>query len=134
MEVKNCRQCKRLFNYIGGQRLCPECKEKLEEKFQEVKKYIEENKNATVSMVSEELGVSTQQITQWIREERLIFAEGSPVTIGCESCGAPIRTGRFCEKCKSSMANQLNSIYKTNSPGAVKDKRDRAKMRFLDGQ
>ena len=43
MELMNCRNCKKLFNYIAGEKLCPACKEKLEEKFQEVKKYIEEN-------------------------------------------------------------------------------------------
>ena len=43
MEVKNCKNCGRLYNYIGGvYRLCPECMRKLEEKFQEVKDYIEE--------------------------------------------------------------------------------------------
>ena len=44
MEVKNCKNCGRLYNYIGGvYRLCPECMRKLEEKFQEVKDYIEDN-------------------------------------------------------------------------------------------
>ena len=44
MEVKNCKTCGRLYNYIGGvYRLCPECMRKLEEKFQEVKDYIEDN-------------------------------------------------------------------------------------------
>ena len=38
MELMNCRNCKKLFNYIAGEKLCPACKEKLEEKFQKVKK------------------------------------------------------------------------------------------------
>ena len=44
MEVKNCKNCGRLFNYIGGayKSLCPACIDRLEEKFQEVKKYIYE--------------------------------------------------------------------------------------------
>ena len=36
MDVRNCKECGRLFNYIGGQRLCPACKDKLEEKFAQV--------------------------------------------------------------------------------------------------
>ena len=36
MELMNCRNCKKLFNYIAGEKLCPACKEKLEEKFQTV--------------------------------------------------------------------------------------------------
>ena len=44
MEVRNCKNCGRLYNYIGGAyRLCPDCMKKLEEKFQEVKQYIEDN-------------------------------------------------------------------------------------------
>ena len=50
MEVKNCKNCGRLYNYIGGvYRLCPECMRKLEEKFQEVKDYIEDNPRALVT-------------------------------------------------------------------------------------
>ena len=30
MEVMNCRNCKRLFNYITGPMICPACKDKLE--------------------------------------------------------------------------------------------------------
>ena len=37
MDVRNCKGCGRLFNYYGGVPLCKACKDKLEEKFQEVK-------------------------------------------------------------------------------------------------
>ena len=44
MDVKNCRGCGRLFNYIGGGYfLCPACMEALDKKFQVVKKYIQDN-------------------------------------------------------------------------------------------
>jgi hypothetical protein len=53
MEVKNCKNCGRLYNYIGGvYRLCPECMRKLEEKFQEVKDYIENNPRADMREIS----------------------------------------------------------------------------------
>ena len=44
MDVRNCRGCGRLYNYIGGsyRNLCPDCVRKLEEKFDIVKDYIEE--------------------------------------------------------------------------------------------
>lgn len=132
MEVKNCRDCKRLFNYIGGARLCPDCKAKLEEKFVEVKKFVEDHKNASISLVSEEMEVSVQQINQWVKEERLIFAEGSIAMIYCETCGVPIRTGRFCEKCKENMVNNLNGMYPKNDAFSKKNARDRARMRYLD--
>ena len=53
MELMNCRNCKKLFNYIAGEKLCPACKEKLEEKFQKVKKYIEENPRENINQVAE---------------------------------------------------------------------------------
>ena len=71
MEVRNCRSCGRLFNYMGGAPLCPACQKKLEEKFQEVKAFLEENPNSSVETVAEELDVSVKQIRQWIRETAL---------------------------------------------------------------
>ena len=49
MEVKNCNGCGRLFNYMGGAPLCDGCRKKLEQKFQEVKQYLDENPNASVN-------------------------------------------------------------------------------------
>lgn len=70
MEVKNCKNCGRLYNYIGGvYRLCPECMRKLEEKFQEVKDYIEDNPRADMREISEKCDVSTRQIEQWIEKK-----------------------------------------------------------------
>ena len=105
MEVRNCRSCGRLFNYMGGAPLCPACQKKLEEKFQEVKAFLEENPNSSVETVADELDVSVKQIRQWIREERLQFADDSPIRIPCEGCGAMIRSGRYCDKCKAAMTN-----------------------------
>ena len=117
MEVRNCRSCGRLFNYMGGAPLCPACQKKLEEKFQEVKAFLEENPNSSVETVAEELDVSVKQIRQWIREERLSLSVAGADGIVCETCGKPIRTGRFCEKCKNNMANALaESIHKPEPP------------------
>ena len=46
MDVRNCRQCGKLYNYIGGsyRNLCPSCIKQLEDKFVEIKEYIRDNK------------------------------------------------------------------------------------------
>lgn len=134
MEVRNCRECGAMFNYIGGgSRLCPGCRTKLDEKFQEVKKYIEENKLATVAQTSEACEVSQKQITQWIREERLEFGEDSMVTFACDGCGTRIRTGRFCDKCKSDMTRGLMNMYPKEKPTTPqKATKEKERMRFLD--
>ena len=135
MNVRNCRKCGRIFNYVAGPHICPACREKQEEKFQEVKNFIRDNMDATINVVSEECDVEIPQIQQWIREERLAFSDDSPIGVSCENCGAMIKTGRFCEKCKKGMANDLsNAIRKPEAPKLEPKKQDREnpKMRFLD--
>ena len=132
MDVKNCRDCGRLFNYITGPRICPSCRDKLEEKFQQVKEYIRDNPNIGMNDIARENEVPMQQIYQWVREERLIFSDDSMVTIDCENCGKSIRTGRFCDKCKDSMINNLNGAYKKPVMEPTKRKHDGDRMRFLD--
>ncbi len=135
MEVKNCRQCGRLFNYVGGsyRNLCPNCIRALEEEFEIVKEYIRDNRDATMSQISEACDVSVKQIEKWVREERLYFADNSPVGISCESCGAMIRTGRYCEACRNKMASKLGGAYSEKPVESVKSNIEKnARMRFLD--
>ena len=133
MDVRNCRKCGRIFNYVAGPVICPECREKQEEKFQEVKKYIMENRSANIPQIAKDCEVETSQIQQWIREERLEFSQDSDLGIPCENCGAMIRSGRFCAKCKAEMANQLGNTYKKpEAPKPKKPENESPKMRFLD--
>ncbi len=134
MDIRNCRNCGRMFNYLGGQPICPSCQAVLEEKFRQVKTYIEDNPHAPVAAVADENDVSVKQIKQWIREERLAFSDDSIEGIECEGCGKLIRTGRFCETCKNSMAHEMRDAIekpkKIIEPPKKKD-RDGDKMRFL---
>ena len=135
MDVKNCRKCKRLFNYIGGQQICPACREEIEAEFQKVKKYLFDNKNATIAQVAEECEVEESQIRQWVREERLMFSSGIDAGVTCENCGTPISTGRFCDKCKNTMVNDLKSVGRqpvVEQQPAVKKTEHTNKMRFLN--
>lgn len=133
MNVRNCRKCGNLFNYVSGPPFCPACRDELEKKFKEVKKYVQDHKGATIPQVSEACEVDKHQIRQWVREERLEFADSGATGISCEKCGAPIRTGRFCEKCKMSMTNDLQSVVSKPKPAVQKkkDPRDNPRMRFL---
>ncbi|NEX02208.1 flagellar operon protein TIGR03826 [Pseudobutyrivibrio sp. NOR37] len=134
MEVRNCRNCGRLFNYLGGPNICPACREEVEKKFQEVKEYIRENPRSNIPEIAEANNVTTSQIKQWIREERLQFADDSPVGIECEICGATIKTGKYCESCKNNTAAALaKSIEKPKMPEAPREKPKREnRMRFLE--
>jgi methionyl-tRNA synthetase len=123
-----------MFNYVAGPPICDSCRKALEDDFQRVKQYIEENPRASLKQISEECKVTTKQIQQWIREERLMFSKDSPIQLVCEKCGELITTGRFCAKCKNSMANNLNNTFAKPKPALQQPvkKEPKAGMRFLD--
>ena len=133
MNIRNCVRCGKMFDYATGPAICDACKKAIEDSFQKVKAYIQENPRASLKQISEDNEVTTKQIQQWIREERLEFSKESPLQLLCEKCGAKITTGRFCAKCKNTMADKLNNTF--NKPKTIQQpvKNDpRQGMRFLD--
>ncbi len=134
MDVRNCKSCSKLFNYISGPPLCPSCLRALDLKFEEVKEYIYDHPRVGMQEVSEEFDVPIAQIKQWIREERLTFTEDSMIGLECESCGVIIKTGRYCKECKDKLTKGLGNLYPAEKPvqeSKVKDK-DNPRMRFLE--
>lgn len=130
MELTNCRHCKKLFNYITGERICPSCKDALEKKFVEVKQYIKDNPGVNVDTVAENCEVSARQIKQWVREERLTFTDDSLVGLECERCGRMVHSGRFCKDCAGVFEDGFNNAYRKDIQLKPRDKNSR--MRFLD--
>ena len=133
MEIRNCRECGKMFNYIAGMPICSSCARKLDEKFTQVKQYIYDNPGVGIQQVSQDNDVSVNLIKKWVREERLTFTAGSSVGIDCERCGKTILSGRFCEECKKQVTKQLGSAYEKPAQAPVK-KNDKTnpKMRFLN--
>ena len=134
MNIRNCRMCGHIFNYVAGPILCPHCREKMEAKFQEVKEYIRSNPGVGIQDVAEHCDVEPSQIQQWLREERLELTEGSAIYLQCEKCGAPIRSGRFCEKCKYEMSMDLQSVLHKQQQMLKQhptSSRDGDRMRYL---
>jgi rubredoxin len=134
MEVRNCKGCGKLFNYMSGPPLCPTCAAALDLKFEEVKEYVYDHPRVGIQEVSEVMEVSITQIKQWIREERLAFAEDSMIGLECEGCGITIKTGRFCKACKDKMAKGFIDLYPAEKPVVQRqrDPRENPRMRFLD--
>ncbi len=133
MDVRTCKSCKRIFNYLSGPVICPACVEKLEEKFKEVKDFIRENPHSSLQDVSEAKEVSVKQLKTWVREERLKFSDDSPVGIECMNCGAMIKYGKYCEACKGKMINNLSHAVVEEEPVVkVEKKSDGNRMRFID--
>ena len=131
MEVKLCRRCKRLFQPMADEVMCYDCRVESEKEFKAVREYLRDNPGAGVKEVSNECEVSERQIIEWVREERLMFS-GDSTGIICEKCGRPIPTGRFCDKCKTELTNELKEV--TYVAPVVKQEdapRSRERMRFL---
>lgn len=109
-DVKNCKRCGRVFNYLGGYQLCPMCKKQDEDDFKRVKDYLYENPGATISHIAGELSISVEKIKRFLREGRLEIAEGDAnLFLECEMCGKAIKTGRFCVECERTLAKDLNT-------------------------
>lgn len=136
MNVRNCRKCGRVYNYVVGPNMCPACREEMDKKFNEVKEYVREHKGALIQEVADVCEVEVSQIHQWLREERLELMEGSGIVLHCENCGTAIYCGRFCQRCKSDMARGFNrAITPQAAPQpeltANKSSKEKDRMRFL---
>ena len=76
---------------------------------------------------------SMKQINRWIREERLSFSPDSSYGIPCENCGRMIRTGRFCDECKTKLTNTLRSDLDTpkGQDKQLWQQDDKNRMRYI---
>jgi flagellar operon protein (TIGR03826 family) len=106
--LSNCQRCGTLVNSTFG-KICPSCLRKIEEEYQACVDYLKENRMASIQELSEATGVAVKQIAQFIKEGRINIAEAANISYPCETCGTPIRSGRFCNKCEMRLQSQLYS-------------------------
>ncbi|MDP4179505.1 MAG: MerR family transcriptional regulator [Bacillota bacterium] len=133
-DVRNCRRCGKVYNYIGNP-LCPTCIQADDEDFKRVKEYLYKYPGAAMSKVSEDLEISVDKITRYLREGRLeIVGEEANIVLSCENCGKSIKTGRFCDICQSSLTTSLKKTATDISEtlaGSSNSKKE-YEMRFLN--
>lgn len=125
-DVRNCRKCGRIYNYLGGPPICPVCKQAEEEDFQKVKEYLYDNPGATITQVSTELDIGIEKIKRFLKEGRLeITGDDGNMILECENCGKSIKSGRFCDACERDLTagfrnaagqikSELNSFSQPN--------------------
>ncbi len=137
MEVKNCKRCGKLFQYVTGKPICPACKQQDEDDFDKVKNYLYEYPRTSLMEVSEATQVSIASIRKFLREDRLIISEDSEIGIECENCGVTIKSGRYCRSCMASLNNEMRAV--TRPQTAPKEKQDikqtdpkKTKMHYLN--
>lgn len=109
-DVRNCRKCGKIYTYIGGNPICPACKQEEEEDFKRVKEYLYKNPGASISEVSKELEISVEKIKRFLKDGRLeILSDDGNMFLECEKCGKSIKSGRLCSECENNLASTLKS-------------------------
>ncbi|PKM77587.1 MAG: MerR family transcriptional regulator [Firmicutes bacterium HGW-Firmicutes-15] len=106
--LRNCPECGRVFGYMG-RNLCPDCLDKEEKDFKEVRKYVRDHPGAGVFEVAEGTGIEEETIMQFLRDGRL-QSRGFQGTLECERCGNKISGGRYCEFCKGQMDASIRQV------------------------
>ena len=107
VEVKNCIRCGAVFSTIVNKMACPNCEKKEEERFQELRKYINEHPNAKLKDVAAECNITPKKLMQYIREGRIEITKGLEDEITCEMCDKRIQRGRYCAACIAKIATEL---------------------------
>ncbi len=137
-DVRNCRRCGRIYNYIGGIPICSTCKEQDEEDFKRVKQYLYDNPGASLTEVSTVLEISVEKIRIYLKDGRLeiINNEGNMI-LECESCGRAIKTGRFCDSCIQGLHKDLKQVASQMSSSVSRTQNTEKKssgvgMRYLN--
>lgn len=138
-EVKNCKRCKRIFMFGGtGPQLCEECKKLEDKEFEKVRAFVRDFPGATVQEVSKETEVPTHLIYRFLKEGKLEVSEASPIALQCESCGARIKSGRFCVSCSKKLANDMiqvgRTLNDTLSRTSDTSSKESSGLRYLHGE
>ncbi|MCQ2521724.1 MAG: TIR domain-containing protein [Lachnospiraceae bacterium] len=103
-----CEKCRGSFlkNTKLGTYTCLTCGYENYDDFQKIRNYLGVVGKAPASVIEQETGVSRSTIEALFREEFLEIPQQSEVRVSCKSCGAPIRSGEYCDSCKSRALNQ----------------------------
>lgn len=135
-DVRNCRKCGKVYTYLGGNPICPACKQLDEEDFKKVKDYLYRNPGAGLSQVSVDLEISVDKIKRFLKEGRLeIVSQDGNLFLECEGCGKAINSGRFCDECERELASNFRSTanqMKSELNGMSESARKTVGMRYLN--
>ncbi len=136
-DVKNCKNCGKIFTYFSGQQTCNICRQEEEKRFKDIKEYLYQHPGASLSVVSTELNISVAKIKEFLRDGRLeILGSEGNMFLECESCGKAINSGKFCTECTKGLTNDLSKAGKAMSDQLAQEAEDASKnavgMRYLN--
>ena len=105
-DVRNCPRCGRVFVYRGRE-ICPSCVAEEEEQFERVRRFLRDSPGATLEEVEEATGVPVELVLAFLRQGRLVAAEGLKGVLFCQRCGASIDEGYLCSQCSRALAREV---------------------------
>jgi hypothetical protein len=82
--------------------------------FQTIRNYLNRVGNASAAAIERDTGVPKRIIQYFFQDEFLEIPTSSAIRVPCQKCGAPIRTGRFCEDCKKKETEKPKSEGKAS--------------------
>lgn len=109
--------CKHLELINLGIYRCESCGKDNYDDFQTIRNYLDKVGSASAIEIERNTGVSRNVVKHFFREEYLEIS-GNSISVPCESCGAPIRTGMYCEKCKQEMTSKGGTTKKNSMRGS----------------
>jgi predicted amidophosphoribosyltransferase len=111
MSLCQCEYCQKVFNNVGGQKICPACAKEIDEVFARVRKYMySTSEQVTVTKLVEELGVSEKAVNFLIKEHRLTFGPRVKGGGRCRVCGAPTDGQALCKKCQAAFSESMKEF------------------------
>ncbi|MBQ8526860.1 MAG: TIR domain-containing protein [Lachnospiraceae bacterium] len=98
----SCKRCGGALRPVSrGTYQCVDCGFEDYDSYQKVRNYLNKEGPRSVTEIMRATGVSRSTIEYFLKDERLEIPIGSPILLVCSGCGAGIRTGELCERCKN---------------------------------
>jgi hypothetical protein len=105
---KVCEECGGVLVFVGvGEYHCENCRHVQYDDYGKVRLYIEAHPGVNSSEVEMATGVSGRTIRRMLKENRIEVTADSRVTLFCEYCNMPIRSGRLCSNCEIKFHRKL---------------------------
>lgn len=115
MALSNCPRCGKLFDNTFKD-ICQTCTKEEELVFQKVRQYVKENRGCTIYEASDDTEVPVKTIARFIKQGRINLKNNPNMMYPCESCGAPIAVGRFCNHCTNELQKGFSSVTQKPEP------------------
>lgn len=91
----------KLSQVARGTYRCVDCGQEEYDSYQKVRNYLDKEGPRSVTQIMRATGVPRKTIEYFFKDERLEIPAASTIRFACERCGAPIRTGTLCDRCKT---------------------------------